>query len=90
MLYTSASAGGSKLSPTHYTDLTIMHLNGACKTAIVCAMPGWTWHLSLLLGAIECKESQQGFIGLPQSGKPILPKGVRYVFKKEKSLLFGC
>lgn len=29
MLYTSASASGSGLSPAHYTGLTIRHLNGA-------------------------------------------------------------
>lgn len=80
MLYTSASASSSKLSPTHYTGLTIRHLNGACEKAIVCAMPGWTWRPSLLLGAAECKESQQGFIDLPQSGKPHITKGFEVHF----------
>ena len=77
MLYISASASGSKLSPTHYTGLTIRHLNGACEKAIVCAMPGWTWRL---LGAVECEGSQQGFIGLPQSGKPRITKGFEVHF----------
>ena len=80
MLYTSASARGSKLSPTHYTGLTIRHLNGACEKAIVRAMPGWPRCLSLLLGAAECKESQQGFIDLPQSGKPCITKGFEVHF----------
>lgn len=80
MLYTSASASGSKLSPTHYTDLTIRHLNGACEKAIVCAMPGWTWRPSLLLGAAEYKESQQGFIDLPLSGKPHITRGFKVHF----------
>lgn len=43
-------------------------------------MPGWTRHLSLLLGAAEYKESQQGFIDLPQSGKPHIAKGFKVHF----------
>lgn len=89
MLYTSASASGSKLSATHYTGLTTRHLNGACKKAIVCAMPGWPWRLSLLLEAAEYKESQQGFTGLPQGGKPHITKGFEVHFsRKRKELAF--
>lgn len=46
----------------------------------MCAMPGWTRRLSLLLGAAEYKESQQGFIDLPQSGKPHIAKGFKVHF----------
>ena len=49
-------------------------------------MPGWTWWL---LGAVECEGSQQGFIGLPQSGKPHITKGFEvHFYRRRKELAF--
>lgn len=76
MLYISASASGSKLSPTHYTGLTIRHLNGACEKATVCAMPdGHGVYLELL----NVKGVNRDLLD-SQSGKPHITKGFEVHF----------